>query len=277
MRMRSNPVWAREFASRGIRREMRVTGLADGIRRHVFGLRLVSLAAGRIVGAHLLAAAMALTALAAVAGDSRAVLLTPRTEPGKFTIGATELWFHRDTKWADGYGESEDDFNLGAFWAKYGFHRRVTVFAEFVVLNGDPHRQGRSYRHINLGVGANVLFVEFEDFYAGGLVNYFENFQHDNQSTACHSTTRHWAVLVQVGRVFPLGPRHELDAWWGPSYIRDEQVFDGGGCGNVLKESLNDLGFSAGLDFLLWEHFECFTHVVFARYFQPRLGIGYRF
>lgn len=246
------------------------------MRRCALSRGFAASAVRRLVGARLVALA-AIAALGVVADDSHAILLTPRTEPGKFTLGATELWYHRDTEWTDGYGESEDEFNLGAFWAKYGFHRRLTVFAEFVVLNGDPHREGLSYRYINLGVGANVLFLEFEDFYAGGLVNYFENFQHDNQSTACHSTTRHWAALLQIGRAIPLGARHELNAWWGPSYVRDEQIFDGGACPGGRKESLNDFGAAAGLDFLFWDHLECFTHVVFARYFQPRLGIGYRF
>ncbi len=215
--------------------------------------------------------------LAAAAGDARPVLLTPRTAPGKFTLGATELWFHRDTRWIEGHGERKDDYNLGAFWAKYGVHRRLTVFAEFVVLNGDPHQEGLSYRYINLGIGANVLLVEFEDFYAGALVNYFENFQHDNLPTAYHTTTRHWAALVQFGKVFPLGSRHELNAWWGPSYIRDEHDFAGGAWGSGKRESKNDFGASAGADFLFWNHLEFFSHVVFARYFQPRLGIGYRF
>jgi hypothetical protein len=222
-------------------------------------------------------AAITIAVIATTARETRAVLLSPRTEPGKFTLGATELWFHRKTEWTDGYGESNDSYNLGAFWAKYGFHRRLTGFAEFVVLNGDPHRRGRSYRHINLGVGANVLLVELEDFYASGLVNYFENFQHDNHTTACHSTTRHWAVLLQIGKVFPLGSRHELNAWWGPSYIHDDQIFDGGACASGEKKSENDFGAAAGADFLFWDHLEFFTHVVFARYFQPRLGMGYRF
>ncbi len=226
---------------------------------------------------HGLVTAIVIAAFVATAGDARAVLLTPRSDPGRFTLGATELWFHRDTEWRDGSGESEDHYNLGAFWAKYGFHRRVTAFAEFVVLNGDPHNRGKSYRHINLGIGVNVLFIDFEEFYVGGLVNYFENFQHDNQATACHSTTRHTAVLLQIGKVFPLGSRHELNAWWGPSYIRDRQIIDGGACEGGRKESLNNLGAAGGVDFLFWDHVEFFTHVLFARYFQPRLGIGYRF
>ena len=231
----------------------------------------------RRLAARLAIAVGVFTVLAATAGDVRAVLLSPRTEPGRFTLGATELWFHRDTEWTDGNAVYEDDYNLGAFWAKYGFHRRLTAFAEFVVLNGDPHNQGVSYRHINMGVGANVLLFEFEDFYAGGLVNYFENFQHDNQATACHSTTRHWAVLLQVGRVFPMGSRHQLDVWWGPSYTQDDQLFDGGACESGRKESQNNFGAAGGVDFLFWDHVELFTHVVFARYFQPRLGVGYRF
>jgi len=225
----------------------------------------------------LMAVTIAVMSMLASGGEVYAVLLTPRTEPGRFTLGATELWFHRHTEWTDGSGESNDDYNLGAFWVKYGFHRRLTVFAEFVVLNGDPHNEGISYRHINLGIGGNVRFVEFEAFDAGLLANYFENFQHDNQATACHSTTRHWAVVLQIGRTFSLGPRHELVGWWGPSYASDDQTLSGAVCANGNKESQNNFGAAAGLDFLFWDHLECFTHVVFARYFQPRVGIGYRF
>lgn len=222
-----------------------------------------------------LAGAIALLAASGV-DDAGAVLLAPRTEPGRFTLGATELWFHRDTEWVSSGVEREDEYNLGAFWAKYGFHRRFTLFAEFALLNGDPHNEDVSYRYFNLGIGGNVLFVEFEDFYAGGVFSYFENFQHDNQPSGCNSTTRHYAALIQIGRVIPVGGRHQLDAWWGPSYVRDEQVLDGR-CGDREIRSLNDFGVSAGLDFLFWDHLEVFGHVIFAGHFQPRLGAGYRF
>ena len=224
-----------------------------------------------------MAVTIAVMSMLASGGEVYAVLLTPRTEPGRFTLGATELWFHRHTEWTDGSGESNDDYNLGAFWVKYGFHRRLTVFAEFVVLNGDPHNEGISYRHINLGIGGNVRFVEFEAFDAGLLANYFENFQHDNQETNRHATTRHWAVLLQIEKVYPLGPRHQLSAWWAPAYIRDEQAFDGGGFPASTNESQGNFGAAAGGDFLFWDHLEVFVHVVYADYFQPRLGMGYRF
>jgi len=224
-----------------------------------------------------LAGVLVFAAAVVPAFPARAILLTPRTEKGRFTLGAEEMWFHRDAEWSDGYGESEDSYNLGAFWAKYGFHERVTGFFEFAVLNGDPHNEGVSYRHFNLGVGANVLIYDFGAFYVSGIVNYFENFQHDNRETACHSTTRHWAVVLQIGRAMQLSPSCDLDAWWGPSYISDDQDFDGGMCSPGENESLNDFGFAAGGDFLFWDHLEVFVHVAFAGYFQPRLGVGYRF
>jgi hypothetical protein len=208
---------------------------------------------------------------------AHAVLLSSPTEPGKFTLGGTELWFHRDTEWSDGSGPIEEKYNLGAIWAKYGVHRRVTVFAEFALLNGDPHRRGVSYRYFNLGAGANVLLVDLEDFYASALVNYFENFQHDNQETNRHATTQHWAVLLQVGKIFPLGSRHKVNAWWAPAYIKDEQAFDGGPSPESKNASKDNFGVAAGGDFLFWDHLEFFAHVVYADYFQPRLGMGYRF
>jgi len=223
-----------------------------------FGLLLAAIAVGAATTAH-------------------AVLLSPPTDPGKFTLGATELWFHRDTEWTDTSSPIEERYNLGAFWAKYGFHRRLTMFAEFALLEGDPHNEGVSYRYINLGVGANVLLVDFRDFDVSALVNYFENFQHDNQETNRHATTRHWAVLLQFEKAYPLGSRHRLNAWWAPAYIRDEQAFDGGGSPASANESQDNFGAAAGGDFLFWNHLEVFVHVVYADYFQPRLGMGYRF
>ena len=215
--------------------------------------------------------------LLAGAVPAGAILLSPPTEAGKFSLGATELWFHRDTEWTDDSSPVEEKYNLGAFWAKYGFHEHLTMFAEFALLDGDPHNEGVSYRYINLGVGANVLLVEFQDFYVSALGNYFENFQHDNQESNRHATTRHWAVLLQVGRKFPLGSQHVLDAWWAPAYISDEQAFDGGAAPASTNESQENFGVAAGGDFLFWGHLEVFAHVVYANYFQPRLGMGYRF
>ncbi len=223
------------------------------------------------------AVGLAILFLAFAADGAHAILLTPPAKPGTFALGATELWFHRTTKWDDRAGSVEDQFNLGTFWARYGAHRHVTVFVEFAILNGDPHNEGTSYRHINLGVGVNALLVEFEDFYVSAVLNYFENFQHDNQETTCHSITRHWAGLLQVGKTFPLTSRHETTLWWGPAFIKDQQIFDGGSCLNGRKESKDNLGVAAGADFLFWKHLEVFGHVVWADYFQPRLGIGYQF
>ncbi len=212
-----------------------------------------------------------------LAQNASAILLTPPAKKGKFTIGAQELWLHRDTQWTDGAGTTEDQYNLGTFWAKYGFHERITGFFEFAILNGDPHNEGTSYRHINLGVGVNVLILEFEDFYVSALANYFESFQHDNQESNCHTMTRHFAGLIQVGKTFELGPKHKLTGWWGPSYTRDDQVYDGGACLDGKKESLSNFGIAAGANFLFWSHLEVFTHVIYAGYLQPRLGVGYQF
>jgi hypothetical protein len=219
---------------------------------------------------------IALTAMAA-ADSARAILLTPPAKKGKFTFGAQEMWLHRDTEWTDGSGASEDQYNLGTFWAKYGFHERFTGYFEFVILNGDPHNEGTSYRHINLGVGATFKIVEFEDFYVSALANYFENFQHDNQESNCHSMTRHFAGLVQVGRTWELGTKHELTGWWGPAVFVDNQIYDGGACLGGTKESQNNLGMAAGTDFLFWSHLELFVHVLYANYLQPRIGVGYQF
>jgi hypothetical protein len=211
------------------------------------------------------------------ANTAYAILLSPPAKQGKFSLGATELWFHRDSEWDDRGGSVEDEFNLGAFYARYGAHRHLTVFVEFAILNGDPHNEGTSYRHINLGVGVNALLVDYEDFFVCALVNYFENFQHDNQESNCHSMTRHWAVVLQFAKTFPITSRHETTVWWGPGLIKDRQIFDGGACVNGSKETKNNLGVAVGMDFLFWQHLEVFGHVVWADYFQPRVGIGYQF
>lgn len=208
---------------------------------------------------------------------SRAMLLTPPTKPGRFTLGATEMWIHRDLEWTGEPDVLEGKYNLGAIWAKYGIHRRLTFFAEFALLNGDPHNTGTSRRYYNLGLGANVLLFDFEDFYVSGLVNYLEAFQHDNQEYARHSVARHFVALLQIGREFPLGTDHTLTAWWGPAYVSEEGEEEEAGFADVQYESQNDFGGAVGLDVLFWDHLEFFTHVVYADYFQPRLGIGYRF
>ncbi|UCG52754.1 MAG: hypothetical protein JSW58_04165 [Candidatus Latescibacterota bacterium] len=220
------------------------------------------------------------------AGSARAILLMSPTKKGKFTLGATELWYHRDQEWTDGSGTVEDKYNLGAFFARYGIHDRVTIFAEFALWNGDPHRQWISYRHINLGAGANVILYQTKEIDVSLLLNYFENFQHDNQETACHITTRHWAGLIQVTQTYDFSQKkHEAAVWIGSGLFKDEQIFNGGACSDAKKETEDNLGFAIGVDFLFWDHLELFAHLIYidlktdfpGGYFQPRLGIGYQF
>lgn len=208
---------------------------------------------------------------------SRAILLTPPTEEGRFTLGATELWIRRELEWSKGSGPTDGKYNLGAIWVKYGIHRRLTIFAEFGLLNGDPHDTGYSRRYFNLGAGASALIFGIDDYYASGLVNYLEAFQHDNQEAGRHSVHRHFVALLQVGRAFELGSRHALTAWWGPAYVAEDGEEEEAGYPDARYASRNDFGAAAGADVLFWGRLECFAHVVFADHFQPRLGLGYRF
>jgi len=222
--------------------------------------------------------AVVLMTITLLAADAHAILLTPPTKERKFTIGFIEMWYHRDQEWDNGWGIDEDKFNLGAVYAKYGVVDQLTLFAEFALYNGDPHNQGISYRHINLGAGFNAIFFRAHDIDMSLLVNYFENFQHDNQETACHSTTKHWAGIIQLTQVYPFSEqKHEMAVWIGPGYFRDEQIYDGGACTPSSKKSVENFGFAVGANFLFWSHLEVFGHVIYASYLQPRLGIGYQF
>jgi hypothetical protein len=213
-----------------------------------------------------------------LAGNAHAILLTPPAKEHKFTIGFTELWFHRDQEWTNGWGVDEDKFNLGAVYAKYGVVERLTLYAEFAIYNGDPHNQGISYRHINLGGGFNAVLFRTHDIDVSVLFNYFENFQHDNQESMCHSTTHHWAGLIQLTQTYEFSEnKHEMAAWIGPGYFRDEQIYDGGACTPSEKRSVDNVGLALGVNFLFWDHLETFAHVIYANYLQPRLGIGYQF
>ncbi|UCH83795.1 MAG: hypothetical protein JSW50_15315 [Candidatus Latescibacterota bacterium] len=231
-------------------------------------------------GLTILAAALVLVLLSE---NANAILLSPPAKKGKFTIGFNEMWIHRDQEWTYGWPEdednkSEDKYNLGALYAKYGVGDRVTLFAEFALFNGDPHLQGISYRHINLGAGFNAIFFRTHNIDFSFLLSYLENFQHDNQETACHSTTRHWAGLIQLTQVYDFSQKkHEMAIWVGPGYFRDDQTYDGGACPPRSKDSVKNFGLAVGANFLLWSHLELFGHVVYANYLQPRLGIGYQF
>lgn len=209
--------------------------------------------------------------------NAHAILLTPPAEKGTFTVGFTELWFRRDQEWTNGWGVDKDKYNLGAVYAKYGVINRLTAYAEFALYNGDPHNQGISYRHFNLGAGANAIVYRTHDIDISVLFNYFENFQHDNQESRCHSTTRHWAGLIQLTQTYELSKKgHVLEAWIGPGYFRDEQTFSGA-CTPGGKKSVDNFGLALGLNFVFWNHLEVFTHVLYANYVQPRLGVGYEF
>jgi len=229
-------------------------------------------------GRALILTAAAVVVLVTLAENAHAILLTPPAKKRTFTVGFNEMFIHRNEEWNNGWGKDEDKYNLGALYARYGVFDRLTLFAEFALFNGDPHMQGVSYRHFNLGTGFNAILLRTHNIDVSFLFSYLENFQHDNQETACHSTTRHWAGLIQLTQVYDFSQKkHEMAVWVGPGYFRDDQKYDGGACTSAGKDSVNNFGFAIGANFLLWSHLELFGHVVYASYLQPRLGIGYQF
>lgn len=218
--------------------------------------------------------------------ETEGQVLGPELEAGSLEIGCIRKWFHR---------KLEPHFLSGADWGctsvfiKYGVNQWLKLSAEGAVYNLKSKRSpDGEYRTYVLGAGIVSPILRYKHFRIALAFHYSESFYFQRSPSRYHSNTRSIVSTVQVERTFTVY-RQNVTVWVAPGYVSDEIIQYAGRPYYISEEityyrekmyrnkSLNNFGLAMGTNFLLFGHIEPFFHVVYADFFQPRVGIGYQF
>jgi hypothetical protein len=203
-------------------------------------------------------------------------ILSPVLKKGEFEAGCTYKWFRR---------ESEPEYimrfgwSYGSLFARYGITNCFTVSAEGLVGKfQDERHPERDYRHYVIGIGIGCRILQFKGYRFSFLLHYVDWFSFDRSKKMYHQDHRSVICALQFCKSI-LFNRQEIMLWTAPAYIYDESIHylpDQYYVENKYK-SINNYGIAFGFNLLLLRHIASFVHIVYADYFQPRIGVSYQF
>lgn len=201
-------------------------------------------------------------------------ILGPGLKSQKFEIGYIYRWFHRRTQ-DPAY---EPDWASEAIFMKYGITDWLTISAEGLVFkNMGSGFPDRDYREYNIGAGTALQILKVEFLQIGFSFHYYESFSFDRSEDTYHKRTNGFMGAIPVEYPFSL-LNQNIILWIAPIYVYDEILnYSYGSYDPIVSKSQNNWGGVVGINCLLFRHFEPFFHLVYADFFQPRVGIGYQF
>jgi hypothetical protein len=188
-----------------------------------------------------------------------------------FEIGVVQKTFHRDMI------DQDYDWNIISLFVRYGICSSITISAESFIHDKDDKKfPDRDYYDYVFGIGITAGGVSFKGVCPALSVHYNERLSFDRSEFRYHKNTRGIIGAIQLEREFNMWNQN-IRIWLGPAFVYDiiYQYPTNGSI--VLCKSKNNFGFICGTNILFIKHFDCFAHVVYANYWQPRFGIGFRF
>lgn len=202
-------------------------------------------------------------------------VLGPEMNTGKFEFGFSLKRFHRIVE--PGFPK-ERSWAYPAFFIKYGLNQRLTISAEGYLLNHDSKQYpNRDYRTYIIGAGVIFHILKIKNFRIALTSHYCEMLGFDRSEIEYHKSTQSIVMSIQFEQTFSSEGQYAT-FWFSPLYAYDMTIeYPWWSDITVKNKSSNNLGYAFGSNFLAFEHISLFYHIVYADFFQPRIGIGYQF
>ncbi len=202
-------------------------------------------------------------------------VLGPELSTGNAEIGYFHAWYHRDL---DDKSPQEFNWDNTSIFVKYGISNYITFSLEAMITNSAGNKlPQRDYRNYSVGGGVALRLMRVKSNKISFGLHYKEWLGFDRSRSRYHKNHRGIIISVQIERKLALY-NQQIIFWGGPAYVLDEiKQYPGFPYIPYTDESYNNLGFTAGFNFIIKKHFDPFIHIVYADYFQPRIGLGYQF
>lgn len=219
-------------------------------------------------------AAVVVCSVLSMASFASAQIMGPPLERGEVEFGYMHKWFHRDM---EPYHPLEMKWEVNMLFARYGGFDWLTLSGEGLI-SGIEHDDfpGLRYQRFSLGGGITSRFYTLGPWSLSGCFHYNEVFDRDKSYYRFHKRTYGVVSGLQIGRTFEYRGQN-ADLWIGPMYIRDTgENYPWDSNEPIKNESSDDFGFAAGAHIVLFRHYAGVVNVVYADYFQARLGVTIR-
>jgi hypothetical protein len=160
---------------------------------------------------------------------------------------------------------------------RYGVTRYATLSAEMFVGTEDTHAIETGLKYYKLGGGFQALVWEKGDYLVSGGVHFSETLLIDRAGGICDRSQLTLMAIMQVQRMFNY--RDQDIAVWGGGvqYYFKDSVRQSNGCKYRAWNNSQTLGVAAGANLLLIDHVQLYYHFIYVDYYQPRVGVSYRF
>jgi hypothetical protein len=188
----------------------------------------------------------------------------------QFEFGYTFRWYHRNLnpRYVTGTDWSADALYLG-----YGITDWFTTSIEGLVYrSGQKRYPEEDYRRTHLGGGMRVTAYSFDELTLNVVFHYSQFLDFDRSRARSHFDVR---SIVSGAAIVYTPPLLESQFSIGvmPSFVYDE-IGEYTSYGNFTSVSSSNFGVLMGVEGLLFHHVRLFGDLLYASYWQPRIGVG---
>lgn len=201
--------------------------------------------------------------------------LGPLLRHGVAEAGAQITWRNRSID----FGLTHEDFEMrdASLTMRYGLNDAATISAELMAGNESLLSQEEESRFYVLGGGIQARITQAHGFLLSGGLHYTETMYFDLTGDGCDARTYNWTVSLQVERSV-LWRRLDAAFWGGPIFMATEiEEIGGANCKSRDGAADGRTGFFAGVNVVLWDHFQVSHYAAFTGYYHPRIVLSYRF
>ena len=212
--------------------------------------------------------------LVSLCGAAYGQIVGPPLGKASFEGGYTYKWFHRDL---EPNKPIEMEWEVASFFARYGITDRVTISFEggsWEIEHDDF--PGMEWDRITVGGGITVRVYEYRRYGLSGFFHYNEILDTDRSSARFRKQTRGVLTGVQVERGF----KYRKQKVWlaaGVAYVWDQgKNYVWGERPPLEDDSENNIGIVLSASALIHNRLATFVYLVYADYWQPRVGVALR-
>ena len=210
--------------------------------------------------------------LVSFCGAAFGQIMGPPLPTSSFEGGYTYKWFHRDL---EPNKPIEMEWEVASFYARYGVTDRVTISFEggSWEIEHDDFR-GTEWDRITVGGGITARLYDYRGRYFSGFFHYNEVMDSDRSSAHFRKQTRGVITGIQANNKI----RYRKQTVWitaGLAYVWDQgKNYVWGERPPLEDESEENLGLVLGANALIRGRLAPFAYVVYADYWQPRVGVA---
>ncbi|NIO29119.1 MAG: hypothetical protein GTO29_11270 [Candidatus Latescibacteria bacterium] len=203
---------------------------------------------------------------------ANAQILSSTLKSGEAELGYIHKWFHRDM---EPNLPTEMRWEVSTLFARYGGFEWLTLSVEGAISIFDHEDfPGLKYRRYALGGGVAAKLYQYRQWAFAGCFHFNEVWDHDRSANHFDKRTRGVITGLQIIRSFTFR-NHAADVWIGPMYVDDiGETYPWDSNTPIKNEASDNFGVAMGAHTVFFKHFAGLFYVVYANYFQARLGIA---